>query len=142
MITGTVGCVSRTRFSKSSPLLCCSIKSVSTISTAACSKTSRASSALATAMAFMPVCCATTAHVSRMVGSSSTINMLIAAASRETAASSPVANKVSPPFAEKFEAPAVPFLNTALVYQMVRIHVFILQFVSFWNRPQARSSRL
>src|SRR6202008_2563386 len=60
----------------------------STISTAEFSNTSRASSALATVIAFMPLCLATSAQASRIVGSSSTMRMFMVAAGRKTAASS------------------------------------------------------
>src|SRR5258708_14733204 len=87
-ITGSVGLVSWTRLSRSSPLVCCSIKSVNEISTAEYSSTSKASAARATAMAFMPACRATSAQVSRMEGSSSTMRMFIETVPRRTAPSS------------------------------------------------------
>src|SRR5580698_6406076 len=81
-ITGRFGCVSCTRFNSSSPLVCGNIKSVSTISIAVFSTTSIASSAVATVVACIPLICATFAHASRIVGSSSTTSTWIAAVSR------------------------------------------------------------
>jgi hypothetical protein len=72
-ITGTVGWVSCTRFSSSRPLVCGSIRSVSKMSTAVCSKTSIASSAVATVTAFIPLCCATSAQASRILSTISRI---------------------------------------------------------------------
>src|SRR5713101_1415879 len=86
--TATSGCRSCTCFNSSTPFLCCSFKSVSTMSTAECSRPSSASSAVATAMAFIPHCSETVAQVSRMDCSSSTMRRFMGTTSRRTAASS------------------------------------------------------
>src|SRR5579872_3249600 len=123
-ITGKFGCVSCTRFNNSSPLVCGSIKSVSTMSIAVFSTTSMASSAVATVVACMPLICATFAHASRIVGSSSTTSTWIAAVSRGTTISSLIIVVViedSPCATSRFvgwlSAYAVPIQNNRYPYE-------------------------